>query len=198
MDRVWSFQSCRCLRWLCKLLALACLGTALSAVAAPLSGERKIMLSNAAGEQHLIGRVRFTAAGDGRSSFEITMENSLQEYFLAMRPFLCLTGPVQRLCWFPVKNEAALVSASDLLPLEYALMFMRTRTHDLHVNPFNGLYYKLQLDGERVVGRLYEVDMAPFIAPDILPVEERKRPLKAADFFEADPGSNWLPVMTIE
>ena len=126
------------------------------------------------------------------------MAENMEEYFLAMRPFLCLTGPVQRLCWFPVKNEEALVNDSDLLPLEYALMFMRTRTHDLHVNPFNGLYYKLQREGDRLVGRLFEVDMAPFIAPDILPVEERKRPLKAADFFEADPGSNWLPVLTIE
>jgi hypothetical protein len=40
--------------------------------------------------------------------------------------------------------------------------------------------------------------MAPFIAPDILPVEERKRPLKPADFSEADPGSNWLPKLSIE
>lgn len=185
-------------RWGRVLLALACLATPLSASAAPLTGERKIIMSNAAGERHLIGRVRFADAGDGRSSFEVSMEPVMQEYFLAMRPFLCLTGPVQRLCWFPIKNEEALVSDSDLLPLEYALMFMRTRTHDLHVNPFNGLYYKLQREGDRLVGRLFEVDMAPFIAPDILPVEERRRPLKPADFFEADPGSNWLPVLSIE
>lgn len=166
--------------------------------AGALSGERKIFLSNASGERHLIGTVRFTDAGGGRSSFEVAMSSSMQEYFLAMRPFLCLTGPAQRLCWFPVKNEAPLVSESDLLPLEYALMFMRTRTHDLHVNPFNGLYYKLRLEGERLVGSLYEVDMAPFVAPDIMPVDERVRPLKPADFSEADPGSNWLPVLTIE
>ncbi len=180
------------------LLGLACFGLALSATAAPLSGERKILLSNAAGERHLIGHVRFTDAGSGQSRFEVSMEPAMQEYFLAMRPFLCLTGPVQRLCWFPVKNEEPLISDNDLLPLEYALMFMRTRTHDLHVNPFNGLYYKLQREGDRLVGRLFEVDMAPFIAPDIVPVEERKRPLKAADFFDADPGSNWLPLLTIE
>jgi hypothetical protein len=122
----------------------------------------------------------------------------MEEYFLAMRPFLCLTGPVQRLCWFPVHNEAALISDDDLLPLEYALMFMRTRAKDLHVNPFNGMYYKLRRDGDKLVGDLLEVDMAPFIAPDILPVEERKRPLKPADFTEADPGSNWLPKLSIE
>ncbi len=193
-----SLRSFERLRRMYFLLWWACAGLALPALAAPLTGERKIILSNAAGERHLIGHVRFADAGNGHSSFEVTMEDSLQEYFLAMRPFQCLTGPVQRLCWFPVKNELSVISGSDLLPLEYALMFMRTRTHDLHVNPFNGLYYKLQQEGDRLVGRLYEVDMAPFIAPDILPVNERKRPLKAADFFEADPGSNWLPVMSIE
>lgn len=186
------------LRWLRYLFALACAGWLASTMAGPLSGERKIVLSNAAGERHVIGSVQFSEAGNGLSGFEVRMNESMQDYFLAMRPFLCLTGDVQRLCWFPVKNEAALVSPSDLLPLEYALMFMRTRTHDLHVNPFNGLYYKLRLEGERLVGQLYEVDMAPFIAPDILPPEQRRRPLKPADFYEADPGSNWLPVMTIE
>ncbi len=195
MRRSWS---CQPARWARRLVTLICLGTALSASAATLTGERKIILSNAAGERHQIGLVHFADAGNGRSRFEVVMGDTMQEYFLAMRPFSCLTGPVQRLCWFPVKNEEALVSDSDLLPLEYALMFMRTRTHDLHVNPFNGLYYKLQREGDRLVGRLYEVDMAPFIAPDILPLEERQRPLKATDFFEADPGSNWLPLLTIE
>ncbi len=195
MRRSWSFQSLRWIRIVCALIFLT---ASLSAAAAALTGERKIILSNAAGERHQIGQVRFADAGNGRSRFEVVMGDTMQEYFLAMRPFSCLTGPVQRLCWFPVKNEEALVSDSDLLPLEYALMFMRTRTHDLHVNPFNGLYYKLQREGDRLVGQLYEVDMAPFIAPDILPLEERKRPLKATDFFEADPGSNWLPVLTIE
>ncbi len=193
-----SLRVLQAMHWMRALLVLISIGLSLSAGAAALTGERKIILSNAAGERHLIGHVRFADAGNGQSRFEVSMEPPMQEYFLAMRPFLCLTGPVQRLCWFPVKNEESVVSDSDLLPLEYALMFMRTRTHDLHVNPFNGLYYKLQREGERLVGRLFEVDMAPFIAPDIVPPEERKRPLKAADFFDADPGSNWLPVLTIE
>ena len=180
------------------LSMLACLCSAPSADAAPLAGKRAIVLSNAAGERHTIGHVTFTDAGNGKAAFKVTMADNMQEYFLAMRPFLCLTGPVQRLCWFPVHNEEAVVSDDDLLPLEYALMFMRTRANDLHVNPFNGMYYKLRRDGDKLVGDLLEVDMAPFIAPDILPVEERKRPLKPADFTEADPGSNWLPKMSIE
>lgn len=183
-------------------LAMTTLLTALClpaiAEATPLVGKRAIVLSNAGGERHTIGHVRFTDAGNGKSSFKIEMADTMEEYFLAMRPFLCLAGPVQRLCWFPVHNEAALISDDDLLPLEYALMFMRTKAKDLHVNPFNGMYYKLRRNGDRLAGDLYEVDMAPFIAPDILPVEERRRPLKPADFTEADPGSNWLPKLSIE
>ena len=188
----------KCLEWMAAAAAMACLCFATAAHAAPPVGKRAIVLSNVAGEKHTIGHVNFTDAGNGKSAFKVTMAENMEEYFLAMRPFLCLTGPVQRLCWFPVHNEAAQISDDDLLPLEYALMFMRTRAKDLHVNPFNGMYYKLRRDGDKLVGDLHEVDMAPFIAPDILPVEERKRPLKAADFTEADPGSNWLPHLSIE
>jgi len=184
--------------WRATLLWIVGLSFGLPAQAADWNGTRNIVLANAAGERHTIGQVIFSDGDKGKTAFRIEMAANMQDYFLAMRPFLCLTGPVQRLCWFPVHNEAALISKDDLLPLEYALMFMRTRSTDLHVNPFNGLYYRLRVDGDRIAGTLFEVDMAPFIAPDVLPVEQRQRPLKAKDFYDADPGSNWLPVLSIE
>ncbi len=184
--------------WLCVTLIAATSASTSTAAPLPLTGAHDIVLSNAAGERQIIGQVVFNPAPGGNTAFRIVMSDVMQDYFLAMRPFRCLTGPVQRLCWFPVHNEAAEISAEDLLPLEYALMFMRTRATDLHVNPFKGLYYRSRVDGDRLRGTLFEVDMAPFIAPDILPVQERQRPLKARDFYEADPGSNWLPLLTIE
>lgn len=190
MKKTSAWQQCL----LCLLSLFACL----PAVAGDWSGSRQLVLSNTAGERHTIGQIIFSDGGQGKTAFRIEMAANMQDYFLAMRPFLCLTGPVQRLCWFPVHNEPALISKDDLLPLEYALMFMRTRATDLHVNPFNGLYYRLRVEGERIVGTLFEVDMAPFIAPDVLPVEQRQRPLKPGDFYEADPGSNWLPSLSIE
>ena len=184
--------------WCVTLLWIMSLMIALPALAADWSGTRNIVLSNAAGERHTIGQIIFSDGDRGKTAFRIEMAENMQDYFLAMRPFLCLTGPVQRLCWFPVHNEPALISKDDLLPLEYALMFMRTRSTDLHVNPFNGLYYRLRAEGDRIAGSLFEVDMAPFIAPDVLPVEQRQRPLKAKDFYDADAGSNWLPFLSIE
>lgn len=185
-----------------KILLMICLlagiGSAHTAEPAQLQGTRAIVLSNAGGERHQIGTIIFSEAGGGKTAFKIDLAKNMEDFFLDMRPFLCLTGPAQRLCLFPVQNEPALISADDLVPLEYALMFMRTKAKALHVNPFHGLYYKMQWNENGISGKVYEVDMAPFIAPDIEPMERRKRPLQAQDFFEADLNSNWLPQISIE
>jgi hypothetical protein len=165
---------------------------------ADLAGTRGIWLGNADGEKQRIGLVEFTAAENGKTRFRITMEEKLEEYFLAMRPFRCLTGPSQRLCHFPVELEAPVISAGDLVPLEYALMFMRTPPKSLHINPFNGIYYKMTWTERGIVGQLHDVDMDPFIAPDSVPLERRLRPLRSVDLSLGDPRSHWLPILTIE
>lgn len=171
----------------------------LGSAAADLSGSRGIWLSNAEGERQRIGTIVFTPEAAGRTRFSIAMAETLEEYFLAMRPFRCLTGPRQRLCHFPVEREAQVISADDLVPLEYALLFMRTAPKSLHIDPFNGLYYRMELTGRGgIVGRLHDVDMDPFITPDSVPVERRLRPIRAADLTPGDPRSHWLPILSIE
>jgi hypothetical protein len=165
---------------------------------APRQGTHDIVLSNASGERYTIGKIIFTDAGSGKTAFKINLATNMEDFFLDMRPFLCLTGPEKRLCLFPVQNEPALISPDDMVPLEYALMFMRTKAKDLHVNPFYGLYYKMQWTDKGITGKVFEVDMAPFIAPDIVPIERRKRPLQPQDFYEADLKSQWLPQLSIE
>jgi hypothetical protein len=180
------------------VMAMFCALVPAGAQADVLSGKRSIALSNADGERIVIGEVTFTPEPDGRSRFRIVLDEKLGEYFLAMRPFRCLTGPKQRLCNFPVENEAPLVSSTDLTPLEYALMFMHTLPAALHVNPFNGAYYRMKINGERIEGRQHDVDMDPFIAPTTVPLERRKRPLRDEDLTVADERSHWLPQLTIE
>ncbi len=173
------------------MLSLACL-------AASPTGTKGIWLSNAGGERHRIGTVVFTPAEAGKTQFKITMDEKLQEYFLAMRPFRCLVGPTQRLCHFPVALEAPLVSSTDLVPLEYALLFMRTKPTSLHIDPFNGIYYKMSWTENGIIGQLHDVEMDPFIAPDIVSVERRQRPVDSATLSPGDPGSHWLPILRIE
>ncbi len=175
-------------------------GSVLSQVSpgADLVGTRGIWLGNADGERQRIGLVEFTAVENGKTRFKITMEEILEEYFLAMRPFRCLTGPLQRLCHFPVEREAALISPGDLVPLEYALLFMRTAPKSLHIDPFNGIYYKMSWTERGITGQLHDVEMDSFIAPDIVPLERRQRPIRHSDLTPGDPRSHWLPILTIE
>ena len=170
----------------------------LGSLAAELTGTRGIWLSNADGEKHRIGTIVFTPAEAGKTRFKITMEETLEEYFLAMRPFRCLTGPLQRLCHFPVEREAALISPGDLVPLEYALLFMRTAPKSLHIDPFNGIYYKMSWTERGITGQLHDVEMDSFIAPDIVPLERRQRPIRHSDLTPGDPRSHWLPLLRIE
>lgn len=184
------------------LIGAACVAATLCgagvARADALAGSRAIVLSNAQGERVDIGRVVFTLRGDGRSTFTVALDARLEEYFLAMRPFRCLTGPAQRLCNFAVVREEPVVSADDLVPLEYALMFMRTAPASLHIDPFNGVYYRMKVVDGRIEGVAHDVDMDPFITPDSVPVERRTRPLRDADLSPGDAKTHWLPRLTIE
>ncbi|HEY9191921.1 MAG TPA: hypothetical protein VIO81_03520 [Methyloversatilis sp.] len=183
-------------RLLC--VAMLCVTCGSVARADVLSGSKTISLSNDQGERVAIGRVVFTPEADGRTRFSITLDDRLEEFFLAMRPFRCLTGAAQRLCNFPVVREAPLVSERDLVPLEYALMFMRTAPAALHINPFNGVYYRMKVVDGRIEGAVHDVDMEPFIVPDSVPLERRTRPLRDADLNPGDPRSHWMPRLTIE
>lgn len=184
------------------LKTLATLGLALLAsatLATPaLSGSKRIVLSNDAGERHEIGSITFRDAGAGKTAFKIDLGPQFGDYFLAMRPFRCLTGERQRLCWFPVENEEQLITPQDLLPLEYALMFMKTKPTDLHVNPFNGVYYKLSWTESGLRGRVFDLDMDPFISPPANPANRLARPVGAAQLQPADVSSHWLPELRIE
>jgi hypothetical protein len=178
--------------------AMLCLVYGSAAQAGVLSGSRTITLSNDQGERVAIGRVVFTPEADGRARFRIVLDDKLEEFFLAMRPFRCLTGATQRLCNFPVEREAPLVSERDLVPLEYALMFMRTAPAALHINPFNGVYYRMKVVDGRIEGAVHDVDMEPFIVPDSVPLERRTRPLRDTDLSPGDPRSHWMTRITIE
>lgn len=164
-----------------------------------LDGKKSIVLSNPAGEQIRIATIEFTPLNSESKSFKVTLaEDRMQEYFLAMRPFKCVSGPSQQYCLFPVSNEPAVISKTDFTTLEYQLMFMKTKPNALHVNPFNGLYYSLSLaENGEITGVQKELDMDPFITPDAVPAAKRLRPVDGKDLSAVDPRSSWMPKMTI-
>jgi hypothetical protein len=164
-----------------------------------LEGQKSILLSNPNGEQVTIGTVEFTPLNSESKAFKVTLaEDRMQEYFLAMRPFKCVSGTTQQYCLFPVSNEPAVISKTDLTTLEYQLMFMKTKPNALHVNPFNGLYYSLSLENNgEIRGVQKDLDMDPFITPDAVPADKKLRPVNGKDLVAADPRSSWMPEMVI-
>jgi hypothetical protein len=163
-----------------------------------LSGSKTITLSNAAGESRVIGKVEFTPQGSA-TVFKVSIDPELfGEYFLAMRPFKCLTGGAQHLCHFPLTKVGNAITASDWQPLEYALMFIHKKPAALSLDSRNGLYYQLERTERGFKGRVFDVDMEPIIVPDSVPTSQRERPIRAVDLHKADLSAYWLPLITID
>ena len=157
-------------------------------------GEKGVWLANGVGERVRIGTVAFTPSPSGRTGFRFRLDESrFGEYFLAMRPFRCLAGPAQHLCHFPYGSEDE-ISPADLTPLEYRLIFLHKKPGTLHLEPRNGLLWRLRMDGGRLVGTLHDADLDPIIVPQ----GDMRRPITDAHLQKADEGSHWLPRLTIE
>jgi hypothetical protein len=164
-----------------------------------LEGKKTITLSDGASERIVIGSAVFTSAADGKTQFKIELDpDKFQEYFLAMRPFKCVTGTRQHMCHFPLTRVGETFSGDDLVPLEYALMFMHKKPAMVSLNSRDGLYYQLTRTAKGFSGRIADVDMEPVIVPDSVPVAQRARPIRKADLHVSDPSAYWLPYISIE
>lgn len=160
-----------------------------------LTGEKRVLLLGAGGERLEIGRVRFEPVSADRWRFRFVLASEgFTERFLAMRPFRCVAGASQQLCHFPYGSEDT-VSRDDLLPLEYALMFIATKPGALHISGRDGLFYKLAFTERGLRGELHDVDLDPIITPR---EGGTLRPIGYRQLDRADPKSHWLPALLIE
>lgn len=172
------------------LLAL----TATPALAELPTGEKTITLTSAA-EKIAIGKVTFTGDGPSRK-ISVRMNHALfKDHFLSMRPFKCLEGP-KFYCHLPYpyawKSE---ITETDLADLEYALLFVQKQPNEYGINLFNGVYYKLTLEGGRMTGALHEVDMDTLASP---PEASNLRPITDDLLTPAAVQGQWLPNIVIE
>ncbi|MDJ0994050.1 MAG: hypothetical protein QNI90_10775 [Dinoroseobacter sp.] len=164
--------------------------------AGPLEGEKSIRLLEPDGTAHTVGQVLFTPEGETVSYTVTWDEAQFGDHFLSMRPFKCLEGREKYWCQVPYPYDInRQVSADDLTDLEYELMFLWKGATEYGINMWNGVYYRLGVEGDRLVGHLHEIDMEPLGVP---PAAGEMRPIRAADLHEADPDSHWLPVLVIE
>lgn len=135
-----------------------------------------------------------TVAAD--DSYTVDMRDAaFGEYFLSMRPFKCLAGPEKHWCHVPYPYAIRRNLSADLVDLEYDFMFLWKGATDYGINFWNGVYYVLERDGDRLIGRMHEIDMGGLAIP---PDAGNMRPVETEDLEPADPSGHWLPYLIIE
>ena len=186
-------QVFRCVAaFLGRFAALAVL--AAPVMAGPLDGTRTAYLKSADGSRIAVARITFEQQGGG---YELTrIAAPFSDHFLSMRPFRCIAGAQKHWCHvdYPYAHRRQ-VTEADLVDLEYDFLFIWKNAGDYGINMWNGVYYRLEVDGDRLVGRLHEMDMDELSAP---PPEGEMRPVKDHHLEPGEPDSHWLPVLIIE
>lgn len=180
-----------------RILFLALLGTCTGALADPFSGQKEITLRAVDGTEIAIGHVTFHAdSATGTATYDLDLARDVfAQHFLSMRPFRCLEGPRQHWCHLPYPYDIdRRVSDDDLTDLEYDLLFAHKGAPDYGIDMWNGLYFKLSVEGDQLSGHLFEVDMGLLAIP---PAPGARRPIGPADIHDTDPDAHWLPEIII-
>ncbi|KUJ80533.1 hypothetical protein AVO45_05660 [Ruegeria marisrubri] len=162
----------------------------------PLAGTKTVWLVDGEGRRTEIATVTFSPGGEETGYAIDWNEDVFSDHFLSMRPFKCLEGPDKHWCHVPYPYDIRRqVSPDDLTDLEYDFLFLWKGASEYGINMWNGVYYRLEASGDRLTGRLHELDMDLLSAP---PAPGTLRPLSEGDLHEADPDSHWLPRLLIE
>ncbi|MEO0913745.1 MAG: hypothetical protein AAFY59_12270 [Pseudomonadota bacterium] len=153
---------------------------------------RAVLLEDGAGERIHIATLEVDRTG----GYTLTMEEEpFTDHFLSMRPFKCLEGPGKHWCHLPYPYEIARSIAQDYTDLEYDFLFIWKGATEYGINMWNGIYYRIEAEGDALVGVAHEMDMDLLSAP---PDTNILRPVRAQDVIETDPASHWLPRLVIE
>lgn len=177
-------------------LAALPLSLAKKAIAETKSAAKTISLIAKDGSKLNIGELILTKTDAGHS-FKINFDApKFSEHFLSMRPFKCIDGP-QTFCHliYPYKTKN-LITPTDTMDLEYALLFIHKAEKEYGINFWNGVYYRItQNDDGSFSGSVWETDMNELASP---PENEYDRPIGNDDLVEAAEGKHRFPRLEIK
>ncbi|MEM1077710.1 MAG: hypothetical protein AAGI09_04205 [Pseudomonadota bacterium] len=175
-----------------RVCALVCASAGIMAVPASAEAEtRAVYLEAQDGVRWAIADLDIT---DG--AYDLTLRDApFSDHFLSMRPFKCLAGAEKHWCYVPYPYENVRNIGADFTDLEYDLLFLWKGAGEYGINMWNGVYYKIEAEGDRLVGVMHEMDMDILSAP---PAPGNLRPVREMDLEPADPDSHWLPRLVIE
>jgi hypothetical protein len=166
-----------------------------SASAWEMTGTRAVTLHTRDGQAIPIGTVTFSPQGE-RTAFALQLdEKSFKDFFLSMKEFKCVEGSEEIQCHvpYPYANPAT-VTKDDLSWLEHALLFLYKTPADFGARLWNGLYYRMAITDEGIVGTPEAIDLNLIAAP---PADATVAPYVPAERTEIAPGSRWIDRLTI-
>ena len=185
--------------WILGLLTLIILEPSQTKTAAandPASQTKTITLIEKDGTRLPIGTLTLTKNAKGHA-INVTMDDSKYgEFFLNMAPFKCIEGSIMY-CHLPYPYKThKTITATDLMDLEYELLFVKKLASEYGIDFWHGVYYRLkQTPDGTFIGKVYETDMNELMAP---PEKDYDRPIGGADLSEAGIGQHRFPKIEIE
>lgn len=177
------------------LFALICLVASLPATAWEWSGKKQIVLHAQDGSQAEIGSVNFVPEGEA-VRFTLDMDHrQLKDYFLSMREFKCREGQTELLCHvnYPYAHPAR-ITTGNLAWLEHALLFFYKSPRDFGAKLWNGVYFKLEMTPDGLVGTPQAVDLNLIGVP---PADLNIPPYGSAERSDMPAGARWFNKLTI-
>lgn len=176
-------------------LAAILTAAAFPATAAGISGKREIVLHGRDGSAVVVGHVVFSPRGE-RSAFAIEMDHArFQDFFLSMKEFKCIETTSEVFCHVPYPHaHPATVATDDYAWLEHSLLFMYKSPQEFGAKLWNGIYYRLQAEGDVLVGTPQAVDLNQIGAP---PADPSRPPYPASERAEVAAGSRWFGRLSI-
>ncbi|TXG77547.1 MAG: hypothetical protein E6R11_06365 [Rhodocyclaceae bacterium] len=177
------------------VLVVAVSAFAVPASAWELAGNKTIALHTREGQAVPIGSVEFRPEG-GRVRFAIKLDHArFKDYFLSMREFKCIDGPGETHCHVPYPYRMpSTVTAGDLAWLEHSLLFLHNTPRDYGAKLAKGVYYRMQITADGIVGTPQSVDLAQIGAP---PADLDVPPFGPADRGEIGSGERWFSGISI-
>lgn len=182
-----------------RLAALALAGAlftgAGSASAWDMAGTKEVALHTRDGKTIPIGTITFLPQGE-RIGFVLHLDHGrFKDFFLSMKEFKCLEGPDEIQCHvpYPYANPAT-VTANDLRWLEHALMFLYKVPTEFGARLWNGLYYRMAVTEQGIVGTPQAIDLSLIFAP---PADPSIPPFGPTERSDIDPGRRWISSLSI-
>lgn len=165
------------------------------ALAWSMDGTHDIVLHLRDGSELPIGTVSFKPQGE-RVGFSLQMDDKrFKDFFLSMKEFKCLEGSEEILCHvrYPYANPAT-VTATDLAWLEHSLLFFYKRPTEFGAKLWNGVYYRMALGPEGIVGTPQAIDLGLIASP---PADLAIPPYGPNERSEMPAGSRWADRLII-